>query len=645
MGSERGRVACRIRNLVLAGLFLAGLWVGSGAAAPDEFASPFIRKITFSGNHSISGDRLRAGMRHRQPSPWNPLRRPRFLGRDVLAKDLLGILDLYHEEGFPFARILDALVEYEETDTHIRIGITLDEGRRVEVREILLEGVRPTLAPGVRKEIRLKKGGSLREDIVRRDIEQILIYYANRGMAMTEARSEVRYLADSLQADIVYQVQEGPVISIRDIRVEGEFGSRAGVIQRLVLLKPGDTFRRSRLLESQARLLRTGLFRSVRIIPLVDSTYVGQADLLVKISEKKPGWYGAGIGYSSDDEARIVAEWGHRNLRGRWRALQVTGSLKYSLDKTLGDTPLVLREGFAEMRFTEPFLFETPVASQSTLYHDFEREKTFEQTIDGVIQTFRRELTRKIRGKIDFEVRWVSTSDSTALREHYNTHLVTFTLDQDRRNSIFDPSQGSSYRFIADYAGGFLGGKNNFFRTTASASWYFTLSSGVVTAFRLKAGYIQPLGPELTGPGADSLQVARVPFEDRYRTGGGTTVRGYKEESLGRRTGEDQPIGGLALFIGNVEVRFPLVWQFQGALFMDAGNVWADPAEFKISRFREGFQHGPYSPLAVAFSLGFGLRFRTPVGPLRLDYGVMIGREPAEGESSREVHFSLGQAF
>lgn len=656
MGSGRGRVARFLPALILpAALVLC--WHGSVTPARAEsWESPQVRKISIKGNHALSDEKVRSAMRHQTPTLLNPFSKPRFLGKDVLAQDLGAILELYRQEGFPFAKILDAAVVYEDPPTHVRIEITLEEGKLVRIRRLELNGVSDGFRRDVESSLRLEPGRPLKTKILAEDEESILGLYADKGHAIANVVGEIRFLPDSLFADVVLRVQEGPVVTMRDVIVADQerLQTRGSVIRRRLAVRRGQPLLRRNLLESQSRLYRTGLFRSVRIIPEVDSALVSTgeptvpADLMVRVSEKAPGWYGAGGGFSSADEVRVVAEWGHRNLWGRWRVLQANAGLKYSLDRSLGDKPLVLREVTGQLLFTEPFLFGSQLFSQSEIYYNFNREKysrerNFEQDIVGLIQSFRRELPKRWTGRLSFEFRFVNTTEPS-LPGKYQTHLLTAILDQDLRDSFFDPTEGHNYRAVVDYAGGFLGGKNEFLRTTAGASWYIPLRRESVAAFRVRGGLITPLGDPLAGDLGDSLQVARVPFEDRYRAGGGTTVRGYREESLGRRV-DEQPIGGLVLFVGNVEVRFPIFWNFQGAFFMDAGNVWSDPSEWKLKRFQEGLQNGDHSPLAVAYSLGVGIRFKTPVGPLRLDYGFKIGRDPAPGESPEAIHVSLGQAF
>jgi len=141
------------------------------------------------------------------------------------------------------------------------------------------------------------------------------------------------------------------------------------------------------------------------------------------------------------------------------------------------------------------------------------------------------------------------------------------------------------------------------------------------------------------------LSLSRVPWEERFRVGGGTTIRGYGEDLVGRRNEAGRAIGGRVLLLANVELRFPVFSIVQGAVFLDGGNVWADPAEFKLAAFSRGLSNGSHSPLHVAYGAGGGIRVLTPVGPFRVDYGVKVGSGRAPGEGRGSIHVALGQAF
>jgi outer membrane protein assembly factor BamA len=136
-----------------------------------------------------------------------------------------------------------------------------------------------------------------------------------------------------------------------------------------------------------------------------------------------------------------------------------------------------------------------------------------------------------------------------------------------------------------------------------------------------------------------------MPRSELFLAGGGTTVRGYDEESLGPRVGSET-WGGLALIVLNTELRLPLFWRLAGAFFLDAGNAWADYRQISVSRFTRAWTDSDYSPLDVAYGIGVGLRFETIVGPVRLDYGLKVGRGQRDAFGSTSAwHFALGQAF
>jgi outer membrane protein assembly factor BamA len=198
----------------------------------------------------------------------------------------------------------------------------------------------------------------------------------------------------------------------------------------------------------------------------------------------------------------------------------------------------------------------------------------------------------------------------------------------------------------AEYAGGFLKGTYRFARFTASWQGYTQPRRRWVLAYRVSGGLITAVGESpVSAARTDTLNLSRIPWDERFRTGGGSSVRGYRENLIGRLDSRGLAVGGLALFLSNVELRFPLFWIIQLGAFLDAGNVWADPSEIRPSRFTGSFQNRTWDPKNVAYGTGAGIRFMTPVGPFRVDYGLKLGRAHAPGESGHEIHVALGQAF
>lgn len=624
---------------------------GRGDAAEPKV--PSIESINFTGNETIEAGELRGVMRLRQPVWWNPFRKTPYLGVDYLTADLYRILDLCRDEGFPLAMIKDASVQTVEGEDKVRLLIDIHEGPRCAVRDINLSGVQESMRKKAWKEIGLKPGDFLRSSKLtssRHDLEAFLVEGGYLG-----ALVNVDVALSGSDATVDVRATEGSRYTMRGVVIDTTAGplerTKPLVIRREVDLKPGDAFRTSKVLKTQERLFETGIFRTVRVLPLPDSLGEPVADLRVVVHERNSGWYGFGAGYSSDDRMRFVAEWGNRNISGKARRLVVDGDLSFALDKPFGDQGFPVRTALARVRFTNPWTFNTRTRSQTSLYHTYEvvtpaddNTEIYNRDITALEEALSRSIGRHSTIGIGISNKWVRTGDPNP--KEYQTRNVSAVLEEDRRDDFLDPSRGTYVRLLGEYAGGLLGGRNEFSRWTVNTSWYVPFLGKLVFATRVRAGLIVPVGKGV-GIDDDSLLVARIPGEERFRLGGGTTVRGYRDNSLGRIGPEPdrRVVGGTALLLGNAELRFPIVWRFKGAIFLDAGNVWADPKEIKLQRFRDGFDRDSASWLNVAYSVGGGLRFMTPVGPFRFDYGYRIGGGQIPGDRRGGYHLSLGQAF
>jgi outer membrane protein insertion porin family len=264
----------------------------------------------------------------------------------------------------------------------------------------------------------------------------------------------------------------------------------------------------------------------------------------------------------------------------------------------------------------------------------FEQTVAIEEDVVGVALRGRWDLTRYRWLLGSLENKW------TILDSTFVTRFISLSVTQDSRDFVLDPRSGSLNQIGAEHAGGILGGQTEFTRYTLGLSNYAPMGSGFVWARRFRAGYIHPYR---IPHGQTAL--ASVPLGERFFTGGGTSVRGYAEESLGpRQDGQSQ--GGLVLLLLNAEVRFPLLWRMGGVIFLDAGNVWSDYKQITWSCFTRAWTASDFDERDVAYGLGAGLRFNTPVGPVRLDYAVKIGQGYRDlSGQDYEWHLNLGHAF
>jgi len=640
----RPRGGARRRAVGLVVLALAGAALQPGAArGAGETEPPRIRHIVFPGAEQLSERTLRGVMRLKPQSWWQPFRRNYYYGPDHLQADLGRVLLRYRDAGFPFARVEEARVRYVSHD-RVDLEIPVREGPCIRVRRVDVLGATGKLRDRLTASIDTRPGSPAREVALQTEEEKLRQICAEEGHALAEVTREMRFCRDSVE--VRYWIAYGPLARFGEVHVTGAERTRERVVRREARLRRGDILRRSRILNYQSRLFDLGLFRSVRITPAFCDTCprtpgeIG-VDLVAAVSEKKPGWYGFGLGYSSADQVRLVGEWGYRNLMGRARSLQATALVAYPVGAALEEVGAGVKERQLELTYTEPWVFRTPLRGQVRGYLRYNREATLEEDILGLALQARRDIGRWSGLIGSIENKWIQTTDTTVARVHYQTRFLSVAISEDRRDFPLDPHTGQLNLLLAEYAGGFLGGSASFVRWTGSHAAYLPL--GRAAAYRARLGYIRPMGRGVAQT-AGGRELLSVPFDERFRAGGGTTVRGHAEKSLGPYEG-GQPLGGLALIVANAELRFPVFWQISGALFLDAGNLWEDYRQITAARWTRGLRSREFSDLDMNYSFGAGVRLRTPVGPLRLDYGTSLNRALRPGTSRAEWHFSLGQAF
>jgi len=639
------RRAAFLLPAVLAAAVLLGTAARPARAAEGE--PPQISAIDFEGNRSVSDGTLRSVMRLREPSWLRPFRRPRYLGQDYLASDLRSVLAKYHQEGYPFARIQQATVTHAPREESVRIVIAVEEGPRVRFSELRLRGLGERWEHEAREASGFRRGEFLSLGEITRERDKVTELLSDRGHPLGRTEVTVQFERDS--ADVVFDVEPGPPVFVDSIRIEGLHRTRAEVVRREISVRPGGVLLGRRVLESRQRLLDTGIFTRVRLVPQFADSSRPEADLRVTVEERKSAWIGAGGGYSSLDRLRFNAEWGLRSIAGTGRRLGVTGDLYYSLDPDFRGGGFNFREGQAQLDYQEPWILRTRTRLFLTPYIRWNQEVDYHQRTLGYNVTLRRELNRWSRVSLGVQSKHVRTTEEN-VRPRYITRLLNLDYTLDRRDNLFDPKSGQYAQTIAEYAGGLLAGTNRFARFTASWQGYAQPQRSWVVAARVKVGGIEPIGRgPVVAQASDTLRLSRIPSEERFRLGGGNTIRGYREGMVGRLAfgegGAAKALGGLSMLLVSLELRFPIVSIVNGGMFLDAGNVWADPKEIKLRRFADGLRRQDFDPRNVAYGMGVGLRVATPVGPFRFDYGVKIGSGRAPGEPPSEIHVALGQAF
>ena len=449
--------------------------------------------------------------------------------------------------------------------------------------------------------------------------------------------------------------------------VEGLRKTGRRVVTRELTVHGGDILSRKKLTDSQQRIYDTGLYSDVVFERGdIDSTS-HRTDLHLTVRERKMAWVDAGLGYGTLDQLRLTSQWGQRNIGREGIRFVLTGRMGVIVNRPIRKWSLGNRR--VDGSFSEPWIFGTRTqASVGGYAEQIVRTQTAQRIfLDrplrayGAALAFRKDLSLITHGTLSFEHRHV-ISDSASLplasgveSKSYSTRRVGLSVERDTRVDPFDPKAGSDLIGNTVVAGGVIRGSARFIKFGGTATTYRPIRRRLTLALRLQSGYVNPFGT-FAGRRDTLHELELIPLEDRFVTGGASSVRGYFENEIGNRiVGADstgaaihQNRGGEVLLLGSVEARFPLFWILSGAVFMDAGNVWERPQDITVRRlFTVTGPGAGYSDMR--YSAGAGVRFSTPVGPVRFDYGWKLRRaKPEENDLSSTrgtFHFSLGQAF
>ncbi len=618
------------------------------ASLPTEaLAQRKVREAVFEGNEAFSDRQLRRVVNVDNPANFILLRpilgsKPRF-NYLVLGRDVTYLRAFYRNRGYLQVRVEHEVEQLSGEELMVRFRIT--EGSLTTLSHVRLEGNRLFTDEALLAVLRRARGARLRPE--RGDPVSEAAIRAGAEAIIQRYRTEGRYFAgveptigqrDTLNgtAPVVFRVTEGPEVRVGGVRIEGNRDTKGFVISREVTLEPGDRMTETERRESQRWLYATGIFRTVNVTVGEISPDSTLANVLVTVSESPRRYVGTGIGVVSDQQEQFdlslrgSAEWGHRNLYGTGRALQLTASADFQIITRWSQ---VRRE--LGLRYIEPWFWgaRTPLTASFTLRPQSYQEYQVQEIVSEI--GWRREFTPRTRGWINFSYRLINTqipieafSGRDALRG------VTGDIERDSRDNILSPNQGSLSRLSGSLYGLLgLGGPQY---SLISFSWARYQPTGLHTilATRVRFGAALPLGP-----------TDEVPIFDRFFLGGAYSVRGFDERLLGPVTAvidsagavRYSPRGGQAMALLNVGVRRPRILGPLGMLvFFDAGNVWADLDEVDTR---------------LALTAGAGIFLDTPIGPIRFDYGWRLNRSATERDTPgyrlplRQWHLGVLYAF
>jgi outer membrane protein assembly complex protein YaeT len=590
--------------------------LGQEPAPPEQ--GPKVAQVTIEGASAVSERDIRNVMRLKGPVWWKPTtwfrKRPRF-SQKLLEADVNRIEELYRAEGY-YSTHIESDVAGADSD-QVAITIKIDEGPQTVVRQVALNvrGDRPELwQERLAPLVLLVPGQPFRAEAYQRTKATLADRLLNEGYPRAEVSGEVIVVRSLQQALVNLYVVTGPLGYFGETSVSGLEVYEEKYVRRELAYKPGELFEQRKLEESQRRVYSLGLFNTVLFRPLATQLEDARVPIEAEVTERKRYTTRIGVGYGSEDEFRFQASWTLRRFLGDLRLL--TLSAKYS------SLLAGLQAGFIQPYFIDrkSNLFDNLELRRDTL-EAFTTESLNNRLI--VDRTLTRYLT--VYGGHRLELtRLSNVTRAEAIPETTPTDSLISAAElgatRDTTTDPYYPNSGSQLIFAYEQATAGLLSDLQYLRGVAEGRLYRQLAPQVVLALRLRLGIVLP-----------TEDTPEVPIFKRFFTGGTNSVRGYGFQQLGARDAAGRPLGGVSLTEGNIELRFPIWGKFFGVTFVDYGKVSLD--EFD------------YSPRGLRFTAGLGARYRTLIGPIRVDWAYKLNPEP-NGEPGRwRIHFSIGQAF
>ena len=606
-----------IRIVVLSAFFcIQPVWL----SAQNNFE---VRKINFKGNKTLEKDFLLERMAMKEVS-WlqkKLTKKEPYLYHDELIQlDLERLKRIYQSEGFLEAQVKLQPLNINEKKNTVKLTIEVEEGEPVEVDSIGFELMEDTdrvkmdsLTNEVLKEVKLEKGDRFRDEALLDDILVIENAFKNMGYAYASSSYDLNLRPEKRLTGIHYEINPGQLATIGATTIEGNKHVKEKFIRKQLKYKEGDIYNRSLLEKTRKNLYFLQMFRVVSVLPQMDKDS-SRSEIPVRLYvEEAPRLNSRiGVGYGTEDKFRTFLDLTYLGFLGGARRLNL--EIKHS----------AILPYSVSLRWIQPRFFSDRSTIELNPYLNRTKEPGYDTRTFGV----------KVPVTYEFNPRWSSSLsyyfeaveqtiepndpdfiENPVDKFPYNKSGITLGTFYNDSKPQFSATRGTNVSVAFKLNGYIFGGDFSYTRLWATYRTYRQIGDFTL-AFKLMAGGIKS---------SDTSNF--IPVEDRFYSGGSTSVRGWNRAALGPKRESGSPLGGSSVLESSFEVRFPLFWRLSAVAFVDAGNTWQQEYTYRLND--------------LAYAVGPGLRIETPIGPVRFDVGFPVWND----KKSPQFFISVGQAF
>jgi outer membrane protein insertion porin family len=637
-----------------------------------------VRRVSFIGNEHVSEDTLREVMITGNAGFFSfgsggPFR------QDAFDRDVFMISSLYYDRGFLAVQINAPRVMLTPDRNGIELTIVINEGPQFHIRSLRVferdaDGREVEPIGGrrhLREMIRAKPGDVFNRAELAKDLQEVRTLYRDAGYANVDADPITDLDQDRREVDIIVPIQRGPLVHFNRIEVRGNTKTRDKVIRRELEIAEGDQFSETKLERSRRRVMSLGYFERVDVSTEQGSADQDRVNVNVEVGERPTGTFQVGAGFSSIENFIATAQVQQANLFGTGQSLSIQGQVSS------------LRQ-LVNVRWFEPYFLDSQFSASIDLFDQLRIYNDFSQSSIGGSLTFGYPLINpSTRAFIAYNLQNNKVSTGTTstffgtasavsvfqrlpLANLFNdgiTSSIRPSVSFDTRDNRLFPTSGVYLTASAELATPALGSESEFLRYRTTGRFYYPIGGGVVLKLNTESGVV-------TSPRSEG-----VPIFARFFLGGILDVRGFQLRTLGPRLPlnssldpNSRPIfnganiGGNLMYYQNLELEFPIVDKvgIRGVVFTDAGNAWnleqlycaAAGGGGAASKGTLGSGIYPANDPCFSFpsslgnlrtSWGVGLRWFSPLGPLRFEWGFPF--KPLPYEDSSNFQFTIGNFF
>lgn len=612
----------------------------------EENDQVLVKRVTFLGNKEVPAGDIKARMLTQEGGLFSGLSGSGTYKQDAFEQDIQLINFLYFNKGYVKAKISRPEVTVTPDKKGIYITIRVEEGPQFDTGEVSFSGDLLFPVEELNEVAKIDETTTFVYETVQADIRAFTAKYGDLGYAYTNVIPRTFVREEERKVDVVYDFDKGKKVYFGTINVVGNSRTRDKVVRRELRIGEGELYNETSKRESMDNIRRLGFFEDVQFNT---KTPLGRDDLMdidIVVKERNTGSFQLGAGYSSFSGPIFNAQLNQTNFLGRGQ--NVSLQVDYSQ----------IQKRY-RLSFTEPYFLDTLWTVGFDAYRNESRLPGLfgEKVEGGAVRVghpiFNRYLYGFIRLKVDnTELEMAPGPNATDVLKPETaegiTSSVTTSVEYDKRNDRFTPSQGMHTRAAFEMAG--IGGGLNYNKLDAFFRWYHTLFWSVVLRTNLTYGMVS------------SPKDRPVPFTKRYRLGGPYNMRGFDFTDIGMRqfsqyhydylTNTPNPniianpnaalspadaarranvvVGGTQQALAMIELEFPLVKEagIRGVTFFDMGMAQDDLVDVELRK-----------------DMGFGVRWFSPIGPLRFEWGFPLDRRAELAEEASEFHFAIGAPF